>query len=195
MADPRRLQRQQEEVVVELLGCLKKVRRRILRGIGYDEAPAADCLQRLSIADNLLRELVLSKRGDASPSPEHRALLAELETSKQWPCGPPGPRLKRRLERLLDEAHFGFHARHACSARLDGSHVILSSSDVERFMMLHMDPRLCRERLNALTKAGLLEDNLVTDGRCSVVRLFRPTGRLEAAVAAGLAPLRVKLAA
>jgi hypothetical protein len=92
MADPRRLQRQQEEVVVELLGCLKKARHRIVMGIGYDEAQAADCLQCLSIADNLLRELVLSKRGDASPSPEHRALLAELEAPKQWPCAPPGPR-------------------------------------------------------------------------------------------------------
>jgi transcriptional regulator CtsR len=190
MADARRLQQQQGDLLAELLGCLEKARRRILMGIGYDEAPAAECLQSLDTADNLLRELVLSKRGDASPRPQHRALLAELEAPRQWPCAPPGPRRRRRLERLLDQAHFGFQAKHACSARLDGTHVILSNSDVERFMMLHMDPKLCRERLNALSKAGLLQEDRLTDDRCSTVRLFRPTVRLEAAVAGGLKPVR-----
>ena len=189
MADGRRLQRQQSELVAELLGCLEKARRRMVMGFGYGEPPAAECLQSVDSAVMMLREL----NGDARPCPKHLALLAELEARRQWPAAPQGPRRKRRLERLLDEAYFGSQARHACTARLDGTHVILGSSDVERFMMLHMDPKLCRERLNALSEAGLLEEQLLSDERCSTVRLFRPTERLEAAVAAGLEPLRALL--
>ena len=107
---------------------------------------------------------------------------------------PLGPQHKRKLWRL-EMALFGPKARDACCARLTGSGgdggtaaagpLVLALKDFERFMALHMDPTLCRDRLGALVQAGLLEDELQPN-----LRLFRVTDRLRAVVAGTLEVLR-----
>lgn len=191
LVDGHRLQNQQENLIAELLRSIEKVRLRMVRGPRDREVPS-EYLQRLDSASRILRELAASKRVDPSPDPPVRVLVTELEASRRLRA-PRGPRHKRRLERLLDEAYFGAQTRYACSFRLDGSRVVLSSSDLERFMAIHMDPRLCRERLEGLVKAGLFEDDLFSDGRGPTVRLFRLTQEVGVAVAAGLEPLRARL--
>jgi hypothetical protein len=119
----------------------------------------------------------------------HNALVGRLLGQLDRRNAPLGPRHKRRLWRLK-AARFGAKAKAACCARLDGSGVVLSLSDIERFMALHMDLSLCRDRLDALARAGLLED-----APGSNLRLFRATERLEAIVAAGLGLLRERLLA
>ncbi len=111
---------------------------------------------------------------------------------------PLGPQHKRKLWRL-EMALFGPKARDACCARLAGSGdgtaagpgpLVLALKDFERFMALHMDPTLCRDRLGALVQAGLLEDELQPN-----LRLFRVTDRLRAVVAGTLEVLRAGAAA
>jgi hypothetical protein len=119
----------------------------------------------------------------------HNALVDRLLAQLDRRNAPLGPRHKRRLWRLK-AARFGAKAKAACCARLDGSGVVLSLRDLERFMALHMDVTLCRDRLDALARAGLLED-----APGSNLRLFRATGRLEAIVAAELGMLRERLLA
>jgi hypothetical protein len=57
----------------------------------------------------------------------------------------------------------------------------------------HMDPKLCRERLEALAKGGLLEDELISDNLFPTVRLFRATERLKTTVTAVLERLHAKI--
>ena len=104
---------------------------------------------------------------------------------------PMGPQHRRKLWRL-EMALFGPKARDACCARLggDAAPLVLALKDFERFMALHMDPTLCRDRLGALVQAGLLEDELQPN-----LRLFRVTDRLRAVVAGTLEVLRAGTAA
>jgi hypothetical protein len=104
---------------------------------------------------------------------------------------PLGPQHKRKLWRL-EMALFGPKARDACCGRLggDAAPLVLALKDFERFMALHMDPTLCRDRLGALVQAGLLEDELQPN-----LRLFRVTDRLRAVVAGTLEVLRAGTAA
>ena len=104
---------------------------------------------------------------------------------------PMGPQHRRKLWRL-EMALFGPKARDACCARLggDAAPLVLALKDFERFMALHMDPTLCRDRLGALVQAGLLEDELQPN-----LRLFRVTDRLRAVVAGTLEVLRAGAAA
>ena len=104
---------------------------------------------------------------------------------------PMGPQHRRKLWRL-EMALFGPKARDACCARLGGdtAPLVLALKDFERFMALHMDPTLCRDRLGALVQAGLLEDELQPN-----LRLFRVTDRLRAVVAGTLEVLRAGTAA
>ena len=99
---------------------------------------------------------------------------------------PMGPQHRRKLWRL-EMALFGPKARDACCGRLGGeaAPLVLALKDFERFMALHMDPTLCRDRLGALVQAGLLEDELQPN-----LRLFRVTDRLRAVVAGTLEVLR-----
>lgn len=99
-----------------------------------------------------------------------------------------GRQYKRKLWRLRDMAYFGGEIKKACKERLDGSVVVLSLSDVERFMALHMDATLCRDRLDALVRIGLLEDE-----QRSNLRLFRPTEKLNTIVADALDTLNERL--
>jgi hypothetical protein len=119
----------------------------------------------------------------------HNALVGRLLAGLDRRNAPLGPGQKRRLWRLK-AARFGRKAKAACCARLDGARVVLSLSDLERFMAFHMDATLCRDRLDALARAGLLEDSLGPN-----LRLFRATERLEAIVATGLEMVRARLLA
>lgn len=124
----------------------------------------------------------------------HNAIVArmraELDPKAPRRNHPMGPQHKRRLWRL-EAAVFGPKARQACCARLAGgtadtpAPLVLALKDLERFMALHMDPTLCRDRLGALAQAGLLEDEVQPN-----LRLFRVTGRLGAVVAGALEALR-----
>ena len=119
----------------------------------------------------------------------HNALVGRLLAQLDRRNAPLGPRHKRRLWRLK-AARFGARAKAACCARLDGTRAVLSLSDLERFMVLHMDVTVCRDRLDALARAGLLEDATGPN-----IRLFRATERLEEIVAAELTLLRAGLPA
>jgi hypothetical protein len=171
MGDVRLLQQQQDELVAELLRYLRKARSRI--AIPSYSTALAGCLKNIDTADAMLRELVASKRSNAHSSQQCTTLLRQLEM--RWWCLPSGPRRRRRLERVLGEAYFGPQAKNACTARLNGTRVVLSSSDIERFMAFHMDSKLCRDRLDALATGGLLESKLWSDDQSPSVRLFRST--------------------
>ena len=103
--------------------------------------------------------------------------VAKLEEDKQNRMAL-GRQYKRKLWRLRSMAHFSDEVKKVCKDRLDGSAVVLSLSDIERFMALHMDATLCRDRLDALVRIGLLEDEQRHN-----LRLFRPTGKLDTIVA------------
>ena len=192
VADARRLQRQQEELLRELLEDLGKARRRLAACVERGDAPS-ECLSNVDAAVRLLEDLAAAKRRDGHPGPQQEKALSEFVAACRL-LTLPGPRRRKKLERLLETAHFGALARSACRERLDGTRVVLSSSDIQRFMALHMDDRLCRYRLDALAEAGLLETELRADEQYPSERLFWSTERLEAAVAAGLEALRGGLA-
>jgi hypothetical protein len=109
----------------------------------------------------------------------HNALVARMraqlapEARRNHPLG---PQHKRKLWRL-GKAHFSPKVKAACCARLDGKTLVLALRDLERFMALHMDSTLCRDRLDALVQIGLLEDELLPN-----LRLFRMTEQLRAIV-------------
>jgi hypothetical protein len=141
---------------------------------------------------------VLSAKDCATPErmaewiDRHNALVrhfqAELEDARQRKLQL-GPQHKKRLWRLeAVGAYFSQQVKAACCARLDGSRVVLSLKDLERFMALHMDVTLCRDRLDALVQVKLLDDELRPN-----LRLFRSTERLEALAAAELEMLATAL--
>lgn len=101
------------------------------------------------------------------------ALVADLGRGEDRPIG---PRYKQRLWRLRS-AHFSERVKAVSLARLAGERLVLSLKDLERFMALHMDPTLCRDRLDALVKARLLADEVGPN-----LRLFWSLGRLEALI-------------
>jgi hypothetical protein len=133
--------------------------------------------------DELVAELLryLRKARSRIAIPSYSTALAgclkniDRQLEMRWWCLPSGPRRRRRLERVLGEAYFGPQAKNACTARLNGTRVVLSSSDIERFMAFHMDSKLCRDRLDALATGGLLESKLWSDDQSPSVRLFRST--------------------
>lgn len=113
-------------------------------------------------------------------------LLATLEDAKGH-GRPVGSRHKQRLWRLKN-ARFNERMKAGSLERLGGGRLILSLKDFERFMAMHMDPTLCRDRLDALVKAGLLEDEVRPN-----IRLIWSEGALEAMVAGHLDALRGRL--
>lgn len=144
---------------------------------------------------------VLRTAGCAEPGPlgayidRHNAmvdrLVADLER-KPADAGlggqkPLGSRLKQRLWRLRS-ARFNERMKAGTLERLGGGRLILSLKDLERFMAMHMDPTLCRDRLDALIKAGLLEDEVRPN-----IRLIWSLGELEALVAHHLDGLAQRL--
>lgn len=134
---------------------------------------------------------VLRCAGCAEPGPlgayidRHNAmvdrLLADLETKPPGKDAgdrkPLGARLKQRLWRLRS-ARFNERMKAGSLERLGQGRLVLSLKDFERFMAMHMDPTLCRDRLDALIKAGLLEDEVRPN-----LRLIWSEGELEALVA------------
>ncbi|HET6467526.1 MAG TPA: hypothetical protein VFG43_04020 [Geminicoccaceae bacterium] len=134
---------------------------------------------------------LLQAKGCAAPArmtewiDRHNSLVeqlqAELEQARQRRL-PLGKQHKKRLFRLkYGDAYFRDEAKARCCAHLDGERIVLSLKAIERFMALHMDPGLCKDRLDALVRIGLLEDVLQPN-----LRLFRSTDRLEAIVAGEL---------
>jgi hypothetical protein len=113
-------------------------------------------------------------------------LLATLEDAK-GSGRPVGSRHKQRLWRLKN-ARFNERMKAGSLERLGGGRLILSLKDFERFMAMHMDPTLCRDRLDALVKAGLLEDEVRPN-----IRLIWSEGALEGMVAGHLDALGERL--
>ncbi len=74
----------------------------------------------------------------------------------------------------LADAFFTERMSRQVVERLGDGRLILSLKDFHRFMTLHMDPGLCRDRLNAFVKIGLLNDE-----RRPNLRLFWSSGQLE----------------
>jgi hypothetical protein len=128
---------------------------------------------------------VLRTAGCTEPGPlglyidSHNAmidrLLAELENARDT-GRPVGSRLKQRLWRLRS-ARFNERMKAGTLERLGEGRLVLSLKDLERFMAMHMDPTLCRDRLDALVKAGLLADEVRPN-----IRLIWSDGALEAIV-------------
>jgi hypothetical protein len=96
---------------------------------------------------------------------------------------PLGPQRKRVCWRLRS-APFSQARKATCVERQDGRRIVLSLSDLERFMAFHMDATLCRDRLDALTRIGLLTDETYPN-----LRLFRGTDELQTMVADALTSL------
>lgn len=129
---------------------------------------------------------VLRAAGCAAPGPlggyidRHNAMidrqLADLEKA-DGVAKALGARHKQRLWRLKN-ARFNDRMKAGSLDRLDGGRLILSLKDIERFMAMHMDPTLCRDRLDALIKIGLLADEVRPN-----IRLIWSEGALEALVA------------
>lgn len=112
--------------------------------------------------------------------------LADLE-QLGGAAKPLGSRHKQRLWRLKN-ARFNDRMKAGSLDRLDGGRLILSLKDIERFMAMHMDPTLCRDRLDALIKVGLLADEVRPN-----IRLIWSEGALEALVAEHLDALADQL--
>jgi hypothetical protein len=139
---------------------------------------------------------VLRCAGCSRPGPlgayidRHNAMidrqLAALETL-DGDKKPVGSRHKQRLWRLKN-ARFNDRMKAGSLDRLDGRRLLLSLKDIERFMAMHMDPTLCRDRLDALIKVGLLEDEVRPN-----IRLIWSEGALEALVAEHLDALADQL--
>jgi|GEM_PF-2151381 len=139
---------------------------------------------------------VLRCAGCSRPGPlgayidRHNAMidrqLADL-TSLDGGKKPLGSRHKQRLWRLKN-ARFNERMKAGSLDRLGNGRLILSLKDIERFMAMHMDPTLCRDRLDALIKVGLLEDDVRPN-----IRLIWSEGALEALVAEHLDALADQL--
>ena len=84
-----------------------------------------------------------------------------------------GPGEAQQSWRLAD-AFFTERMCRQVVERLGDGRLILSLKDFHRFMTLHMDPGLCRDRLNAFVKIGLLNDE-----RRPNLRIFWSDGKLE----------------
>ena len=98
-----------------------------------------------------------------------------------------GARHKQRLWRLRN-ARFNDRMKAGSLERLGGGRIVLSLKDFERFMAMHMDPTLCRDRLDALVRAGLLADEVRPN-----LRLIWSEGALETLVAGHLDALAERL--
>jgi hypothetical protein len=105
--------------------------------------------------------------------------LAELD-KLDGVARPLGARHKQRLWRLKN-ARFNERIKAGTLDRLAGGRLVLSLKDIERFMAMHMDPTLCRDRLDALIKVGLLRDDVRPN-----IRLIWSEGSIEALVASHL---------
>ncbi len=139
---------------------------------------------------------VLRSAGCAEPGPlgayidRHNQMIDRLLAALEDARGggrPVGARHKQRLWRLRN-ARFNERMKAGCLERLGGGRLILSLKDLERFMAMHMDPTLCRDRLDALIKAGLLADDVRPN-----IRLIWSDGALEALVARHLDALADRL--
>jgi hypothetical protein len=140
---------------------------------------------------------VLRSAGCAEPGPmgafidRHNLmidrLLADLEAS-DGTARPIGARHKQRLWRLRN-ARFNERMKAGSLERLGGDRIVLSLKDFERFMAMHMDPTLCRDRLDALIRIGLLADEVRPN-----LRLIWSEGALEQLVADHLDALADSLA-
>lgn len=115
-------------------------------------------------------------------------LLADLERDDDGRAKPVGSRHKQRLWRLRN-ARFNERMKAGSLERLGGGRIVLTLKDFERFMAMHMDPTLCRDRLDALIRAGLLADEVRPN-----LRLIWSDGALEALVAQHLDALAERLA-
>ena len=93
---------------------------------------------------------------------------------------PLGARHKQRLWRLKN-ARFNDRIKAGSLDRLADGRLVLSLKDIERFMAMHMDPTLCRDRLDALIRVGLLRDDVRPN-----IRLIWSEGAIEALVASHL---------
>jgi hypothetical protein len=113
-------------------------------------------------------------------------LLADLE-SQDGTARPVGARHKQRLWRLRN-ARFNERMKAGSLDRLDGKRIVLTLKDFERFMAMHMDPTLCRDRLDALIRIGLLADEVRPN-----LRLIWSEGALETLVAGHLDALADRL--
>ncbi len=112
--------------------------------------------------------------------------LADLEI-RDGVARPVGARHKQRLWRLKN-ARFNERMKAGSLERLGDDRLVLTLKDFERFMAMHMDPTLCRDRLDALIKAGLLADEVRPN-----LRLIWSEGALEALVARHLDALAERL--
>jgi hypothetical protein len=139
---------------------------------------------------------VLRSAGCTEPGPmgafidRHNAmidrLLADLE-SQDGKARPVGARHKQRLWRLRN-ARFNERMKAGSIDRLGGNRIVLTLKDFERFMAMHMDPTLCRDRLDALIRIGLLADEVRPN-----LRLIWSEGALETLVAQQLDALADRL--
>ncbi len=139
---------------------------------------------------------VLRAAGCAEPGPlgayieRHNAMIdRQLEALDRLDgTAPPlGSRHKQRLWRLKN-ARFNARMKAGSLERLGGGRLVLSLKDIERFMAMHMDPTLCRNRLDALINVGLLRDEVRPN-----IRLIWSEGALEALVARHLDALADQL--
>jgi hypothetical protein len=139
---------------------------------------------------------VLRSAGCTEPGPlgayidRHNAMIDRLLASLKSEEGgsrPVGARHKQRLWRLRN-ARFNERMKAGSLERLGDGRLVLSLKDFERFMAMHMDPTLCRDRLDALIRAGLLEDEVRPN-----LRLIWSEGALERLVAGHLDALGDRL--
>lgn len=129
---------------------------------------------------------VLRSAGCAEPGPmgafidRHNLMIDRLLKDLESADGitrPVGARHKQRLWRLRN-ARFNERMKAGSLDRLDGKRIVLTLKDFERFMAMHMDPTLCRDRLDALIRTGLLADEVRPN-----LRLIWSEGALETLVA------------
>lgn len=139
---------------------------------------------------------VLRSAGCAEPGPmgafidRHNLMVDRLLTDLESADGtsrPVGARHKQRLWRLKN-ARFNERMKAGSLDRLDGKRIVLTLKDFERFMAMHMDPTLCRDRLDALIRTGLLADEVRPN-----LRLIWSEGALETLVARHLDALADRL--
>ncbi|MCB1885216.1 MAG: hypothetical protein KDG89_14660 [Geminicoccaceae bacterium] len=148
----QQLTTEQTEYIAEFLFALRRA--------GCAEPPKLGAYidRHNAMVETLLEALAAERRGEA----------------------PLGAGQKRRLWRLRS-ARFNDRIRASALERLGDGRLLLSLKDLERFMAPHMDPTLCRDRLDALVQVGLLGDEARPN-----IRLFWPLDRLEAIVAGQL---------
>ena len=151
----QQLTTEQTEYIAEFLFALRRA--------GCTEPPKLGAYvdRHNAMVETLLEALAAERRGEAANAPL-------------------GAGQKRRLWRLRS-ARFNERMRASALERLGDGRLLLSLKDLERFMAPHMDPTLCRDRLDALVRVGLLGDETRPN-----IRLFWPMQRLEAIVAGQL---------